>query len=112
MKLAVWKQRVANAQIGYIRFPDGEVPPPAALAGRRVIGQELKKEGSNSAVGTKIMSRLSGRYDEDAPLGDGPEGSVIKRDRRRTVTYHPHEEGVGGGSSAQGLSSNPVVGRS
>lgn len=110
--LVVWKQRVANAQIGYIRFPNGEVPPPAALAGRRVIGQELKKEGSKSAVGTKIMSRLSGRYDVDAPLGDGPEGSVIKRDRRRTVTYHPQDEGVtASGSSAQGLSSNPVANR-
>lgn len=111
MVFVVWKQRVANAQIGYIRFPDGEVPPPAAMAGRRVIGQELKKEGSKSAIGTKIMSRLSGRYDDDAPLGDGPEGSVIKRDRRRTVTYHPQDEGIAT-SSAQGLSSNPVAGRS
>ncbi|CAG8972644.1 hypothetical protein HYALB_00011383 [Hymenoscyphus albidus] len=103
----VMKQRVQNAQIGYIQFPNGEVPPPTALAGRRVIGQELKKEGRKSVVGTKIMSRLSGRYDDDAPLGDGPEGSVIKRDRRRTVTYHPQEEGITT-SSAQGLSSNPV----
>lgn len=40
----VLKERIKNAEKGYVQdFPDGEIAPPSALAGRRVIGQEIKK---------------------------------------------------------------------
>lgn len=86
----MFEQRLKNAQIGYIRFPDGEVPPPAALAGRRLIGQEVEREKERGRIGKGIVSLLFGRFDA-SPVSGGKEDDPANISRRKTVMYQPNE---------------------
>lgn len=101
----VWEKRVENAAIGYERFPDGEVPPPSALAGRRVIGQEFEREKPKGKLLKSLNEKLFGTFDRDAPLG-GPSraGESTKQDRRRTVIWNPQDETILGQTESSQLS--------
>lgn len=60
-KEKVGKQRQREAAIGYMRWPDGEVPPPSALAGRRVVGKEVEKERERGRLGKGLLSAILGK---------------------------------------------------
>lgn len=80
----VWKQRVRNAAIGYVTFPDGEVPPPSALAGRRVVGPDLVEiERPRGRIGKGIFGVFYSKYDHGAP---SEAESTVRR--RKTVMYN------------------------
>jgi hypothetical protein len=69
----VWKQRVKDAAIGYESFPDDEVPPPSALAGRRVIGRVSEKEmpcGSSLKMWKSLNAKLLRKLDRNNSLED------------------------------------------
>jgi hypothetical protein len=65
----VHKQRQEEAARGYITFPNGEVPPPSALAGRRVLGspEEVDKAVTKSSHGG-ILGKLFGRFNQQEPV--------------------------------------------
>lgn len=67
----VYKQRMESAAKGYITFPDGEVPPPSALAGRRVIGQVVEREKERGRIGKALLNRLFLRLHGDDELDAG-----------------------------------------
>jgi len=89
---------VKYGNIGYVQdFPDGEKAPPAALAGRRVIGQEIKKENPKGGVGKVLVEKIFRRqYQHDQPYeiaksgGDYEKGYVEQMPRKtKRVSYMP-----------------------
>ncbi|RDW78355.1 hypothetical protein BP5796_06207 [Coleophoma crateriformis] len=84
------EQRQKNAKTGYIKFPDGEVPPPSALAGRRVLGQEVEREKERGRLGKGIVGLLFGRFDE-APVSASRKTESANNPRRKTVLYQPNQ---------------------
>lgn len=81
-------QRKENAAKGYVTFPDGEVPPPSALAGRRVIGAAPEVEKPKGRIGKTLFGALFGKVMEAEPLPpskvDEEKGQVRKS---RLVSY-------------------------
>lgn len=63
----MWKQRVKDASIGYVRLPDGEVAPPAALAGRLVIGQGVEPERERGRLGKGLLGGIFGKLYQEGP---------------------------------------------
>jgi hypothetical protein len=79
---------VKNAATGYVKFPDGEVPPPSALAGRRVIGEVVEREKPRGRLGKGLFGIFYPKFDQE-PLS-APRGGVrepVKEARRKTVMY-------------------------
>ncbi|KAF2802800.1 alpha/beta-hydrolase [Mytilinidion resinicola] len=64
-KRAVQKKRIKHMERGYEGF-DGEVPPPTALAGRRVKGMEMQKANKKS-WGMSMWSVWGSKHDEMTP---------------------------------------------
>jgi len=91
----VWKQRVRNSTVGYITFPDGEVPPPSALAGRRVYGEDVEMEKPRGRLGKGIISVLYSKFDHNIPRDTGGHpGQPVGNARRKTVMYDAREMGI------------------
>lgn len=65
-KRRVQKQRAREMAKGYHQFGDGEVPPPSALAGRRIHGDDLKEGKKNRSVGMSLWSLWGSKHDERA----------------------------------------------
>lgn len=61
---------MANAKRGYVPLPPGEIPPPSALVGRRVIGKGLERETTSSGLGNSVLSRLFGRVEKGGPAAE------------------------------------------
>lgn len=67
-----------DAAIGFERFPDGEVPPPSALAGRRVIGRVPEKEmprGSSVKMWKSLNAKLLRKLDPNSSPEDPAKSS-------------------------------------
>lgn len=87
------------SKIGYIQdFPDGEVAPPTALAGRRVIGEEIKKQNPKGGVRKNLMEkmfRMPHQHDqpyENAKSGDHEKNLVAEEQiprKTKRVSYMP-----------------------
>lgn len=69
-KNPVFEKRQINAEKGYITFPNGEVPPATALAGRRVKGAVQKVEKAPSGAGASILSKIFSQMDSGGPSAD------------------------------------------
>lgn len=77
-----------NSEFGFVTFPDGEVPPPSALAGRRVVGEVIEKEKPRGRIGKSILSVLYRQFDRNVPSDKGEfAGQPAKQERRKTVMY-------------------------
>lgn len=63
LKCPVFEKRHANAKKGYIGLPHGEIPPPSALVGRRVIGAMPETKRRSSGLGEGILGRLFRRIE-------------------------------------------------
>ncbi|KAJ4416991.1 hypothetical protein N0V82_006440 [Gnomoniopsis sp. IMI 355080] len=68
-KRKVFQKRLAQARKGYIPVPNGEIPPPSALVGRRVVGDSKMDE--SSGVGNRILNRLYWRMEKGGVAADG-----------------------------------------
>jgi hypothetical protein len=63
----VRRQRKKEATVGYMRWPGDEAPPPSALAGRIVIGQEVEAERERGRLGKGLMGGIFGRSYQEGP---------------------------------------------
>lgn len=55
----VYEKRLANAKKGYVPLPDGEIAPPTALVGRRVVGEAAEMDAPPAAgLSNSILARL------------------------------------------------------
>ena len=67
-KARVHKKRLRDLKIGYEVFPEGDVPPPSALAGRRKIGfKDLDKKRVRS-LGLSLWALWGSKHDEATVL--------------------------------------------
>jgi hypothetical protein len=65
-KRRVQKQRAKEMAQGYQTFGNGEVPPPSALAGRRLLDEDLKEEKKKRSTGMSIWALWGSKHDEEA----------------------------------------------
>ena len=64
-KRKVHEKRVKDLQVGYEVFPEGDVPPPSALAGRRKIGgDELDKKRKEKSYGMALWGVWGSKHDQ------------------------------------------------
>jgi hypothetical protein len=71
-----------------VTFPDGEVPPPSALAGMRVIGDEVEREKPRGRIGKSIFGVLYSKLSHDIPSDTGGYAEKpVRQARRKTVMY-------------------------
>lgn len=54
----VKEKRLANAKKGYIPLPNGEIAPPAALVGRRVVGEAVEMEAPAVGLTNSLLAKL------------------------------------------------------
>ena len=66
-KKKVRKQRQKEVAIGYMRWPNGEVPPPSALAGRLVVGKEVEAERERGRLGKGLLGGIFGKLYQESP---------------------------------------------
>ncbi|RDW64588.1 hypothetical protein BP6252_10239 [Coleophoma cylindrospora] len=65
----VYKERERRTAVGYRTFPDGEVPPPSALAGRIMMNEQVKKEKPRGRIGKSIIG-IFNKADDRSIRGD------------------------------------------
>lgn len=65
----VFQKRQNQARKGYIPVPNGEIPPPSALVGRRVVGDAVLDKSNVSSNG--ILNRLFRRMEKGGIASDG-----------------------------------------
>lgn len=58
ISLQVYKKRLANAKKGYIPLPNGEIAPPTALVGRRVVGEAVEMEVPAAGLTNSLLAKL------------------------------------------------------
>ncbi|RDL37192.1 uncharacterized protein BP5553_04625 [Venustampulla echinocandica] len=63
-KRKVQKQRAREIAKGYQEFGNGEVPPPSALAGRRLKGKDLKEGKNKRSMGMSLWALWGSKHDE------------------------------------------------
>lgn len=63
-KRKVQKHRAKEIARGYQEFGDGEVPPPSALAGRRLKGEDLKERKNKRSMGMSLWALWGSKHDE------------------------------------------------
>ncbi|RDW68670.1 hypothetical protein BP5796_09327 [Coleophoma crateriformis] len=66
--IKVYKERERQAAVGYRTFPDGEVPPPSALAGRIMKNEEVEMEKPRGRIGKGII-RVFNKADDRSIRG-------------------------------------------
>ena len=67
-KARVHKKRLRDLKTGYEVFPEGDIPPPSALAGRRKIGfKDLDKKRVRS-LGLSLWALWGSKHDEATVL--------------------------------------------
>lgn len=87
---SVFQKRQAQAKKGYIPVPNGEIPPPSALVGRRVVGDPvLDKE---SGAGNGILNRLFRRMEKGGIAADGRKDTmeVCEENRASRIVQPDH----------------------
>lgn len=77
----VYQKRLAHSQKGYIPVPNGEIPPPSALVGRRVLGDPSMDE--SSGVGNSILNKLFRRLEKGGLAADSRKDTMETCDERR-----------------------------
>jgi len=50
-----------------MRWPDGEVLPPSALAGRVVVGQQVEAKRERGRLGKGLLSSIFGKLYQESP---------------------------------------------
>jgi hypothetical protein len=74
------EKRRKEVEVGYMRWPGGEVPPPSALAGRVVVGTEVEAERERGRLGKGVLGKIFGRlYQEVEGPGVGNGGGQAQR---------------------------------
>lgn len=64
-KTKIHEKRVRDARAGFESFGEGEMPPPSALAGRRLIGGKLMKEKKiKKSMGLAMWAGWGSKHDE------------------------------------------------
>ncbi|KAH8897051.1 alpha/beta-hydrolase [Thozetella sp. PMI_491] len=63
-KMRVYKKRMNDLQIGYEVFPQGDIPPPSALAGRRKIDYKESEKKRARSLGLSLWSLWGSKHDE------------------------------------------------
>jgi hypothetical protein len=91
-KRKVQKQRAKEMAKGYYVFGNGEVPPPSALAGRR-IGNEVKEKKKKKSMGMSLWALWGSKHDEKTTVREQ------KADKEPDVTV---------ASPADGANSRPL----
>lgn len=81
-KRKVQKQRAKEIAKGYEQFGEGEVPPPSALAGRRLKGSEMREQKNKKSMGMSLWSVWGSKHDEktkvlEDKLDKVPETTVV-----------------------------------
>lgn len=72
----VYEKRKANVKKGYIKLPNGEIPPPSALVGRRVIGEADEMDGPPTGLTNSIVGKLFRTVESGGPSAkQGKNGS-------------------------------------
>jgi acetyl esterase/lipase len=65
VKAKIHEKRVRDARAGFESFGQGEMPPPSALAGRRLIGGKLMKEKKvRKSLGLAMWAGWGSKHDE------------------------------------------------
>lgn len=78
-KAKIHKKIIQDIVHGYYEFP-GEKPPPTALAGRRRVGETLKKERRVKSLGLAMWSGWGSKHDQ----------ATVQRERKASVAnQHP-----------------------
>lgn len=91
-KRSVQKKRAEGIAIGYEKFGD-DIPPPSALAGRRLIGVEVKPDKpSKKSWGMAMWSGWGSKHDE---LTMNREENADKAGRGVTTTTASAGDGAG-----------------
>lgn len=65
-KRRVQEERAKEMMEGYQTFGDGEVPPPSALAGRRLKGDLAREEKHKRSWGMSLWSLWGSKHDKEA----------------------------------------------
>lgn len=64
-KFRVRQKRFSEMPAGYDMFPHGDVPPPTALAGRRIVGGPIEAEKKKArSIGLALWSLWGSKHDE------------------------------------------------
>jgi len=86
----VFEHRRQLAKKGLVTFPDGDIPPPTALAGRRYIGEPQPVEKPRTLRGKSVFGSMLNRLDSDGPM-TAKEGAEQTQNNRRSmvVSYNP-----------------------
>jgi len=74
-----------------MRWPGDEVPPPSALAGRVVIGQEVEAEKERGRLGKGLLGGFLGsciRRGRKAQVGSGRVNIRLLGDGERISSMH------------------------
>ncbi|OTA92788.1 hypothetical protein M434DRAFT_396216 [Hypoxylon sp. CO27-5] len=63
VRAKIHKRRLKEMAAGYVGF-DGEAPPPAALASRRKVGEDLEEKKKVKSMGLALWSLWGSKHDE------------------------------------------------
>lgn len=86
----VFQKRQHQARKGYIPVPNGEIPPPSALVGRRVVGDSVLDKSNVSGNG--ILNRLFRRIEKGGIASDGRKDTmeVCEENRASRIVQPDH----------------------
>lgn len=70
ISVSVFEKRLANAKKGHIPVHNGEIPPPTALVGRRVIG-EVNTDRISGGLTNSLLGKLFRRLKRGGPAAEG-----------------------------------------
>ncbi|OAA70245.1 alpha/beta hydrolase fold-3 [Cordyceps fumosorosea ARSEF 2679] len=91
-KAKVHKQLVSDLATGFQDFGPGELPPPAALAGRRKLESHMVETKKKRSFGLSLWSLWGSKHDEETiereqQADEEPEAEVVKEDAGGRISH-------------------------
>lgn len=91
-KAKVHKQLVSDLAIGFQDFGPGEVPPPAALAGRRKLESHMVETKRKRSLGLSLWSLWGSKHDEETmerehQVDEQPQIEIVEEDGGGRISH-------------------------
>ncbi|KAM3443721.1 hypothetical protein NHJ13734_001723 [Beauveria thailandica] len=100
-KSKVHRQLVSDLATGFQDFGPGELPPPAALAGRRKLESHMVERKPKRSLGLSLWSLWGSKHDEEAiereqQADQQPETEVVEEDAGGRISHREQdaEQGI------------------
>ncbi|KAM3512204.1 hypothetical protein MY11210_004122 [Beauveria gryllotalpidicola] len=95
-KFKVHKQLVSDLATGFQDFGPGELPPPAALAGRRKLESHLVERKKRKSYGLSLWSLWGSKHDEktierEQQADQRPETEIVQEDAGGSISYREQD---------------------